>query len=82
MDSAQGPAGVQSEIAPIFEDLSQSKKLSEIKPPLPLLPNNFMTSNINFYLLRQYQNSGPCTQVLTSLLSLHLDIFSFGYLDF
>ena len=47
MNSAQSPAGVQSELAPIFEDLSQSKKLSEIKPPLPLLPNNFMTSNIN-----------------------------------
>ena len=29
MDSAQGPA-----LAPIFGDLSQSEKLSEIKPPL------------------------------------------------
>ena len=45
MDSAQ--CVVQCELVPIFGDLSQNKKKSEIKPPLPLLPNNFMTSNIN-----------------------------------
>ena len=32
MDSAQ-----ESDLAPFFEDLSQSEKLSEIKPPLQYL---------------------------------------------
>ena len=34
VDSAQG-----SDLAPIFEDLSQSEKLSEIKPPLHRIMN-------------------------------------------
>ena len=41
MDSAQGPA-----LAPIFEDLSQSEKLSEIKPPLKTPCNHLITQNI------------------------------------
>ena len=34
VDSAQ-----RSDLAPIFEDLSQSEKLSEIKPPLHRIKN-------------------------------------------
>ena len=46
MDSAQG-----SDLTPIFGDLNQSEKLSEIKPPLIVWPLVACLDEFNLYFL-------------------------------
>ena len=62
MDSGQG-----NDLAPIFENLSHSEKLSKIKPPLGHFP--FCAASIS-YLIANPPLFG--TKPLASLLSLHL----------
>ena len=50
MQSAQ-----ESDLAPLFGDLSQSEKLSEIKPPLPSIPYHFQLDQSRLIIFKSVQ---------------------------